>query len=100
MLRCGLLELIVGFLLVIITTSIAATAATSTIVLGDDWRANAFHLFVLLFHFLSISLRIGVDPRLTILQCVHDLLLLLLIQLFTETLVLTRSFNCRAHRVQ
>merc|ERR1719329_1881324 len=89
-----------GFLLVIISTGVAATAATSSIVLGDDWCANAFHLFVLFLHFLRISLRIGVDPRLTILQCVHDLLLLLFIQLFTETLVLTRSFNSGAHRVQ
>merc|ERR1719327_475844 len=48
---------------------------------------------MLLLDLLSISLRVGVDPRLTVLQGIHDLFLLLFIQLLTEALVLTGSLD-------
>merc|ERR1711966_98815 len=73
---------------------VTTATAASAVVLGDDRCTDAFDFLVLLLHFLGISLRIGVNPGLSILQRIHDLLLLLFIQLFAETLVLTRSLDC------
>merc|ERR1712170_49671 len=67
------LQLIVSFFLVLITTA-GTSSAASAIILGHNWCANTFNFFVLFFNLLSISLRIRVQPRLTVFQRVHDLL--------------------------
>merc|ERR1712129_43942 len=88
-------QFIVSLLLIpVAATTFSATAtATSAIVLGYDGSANALYLLVLLLHFLSISLGVGVHPRLAIFQCIHDLLLLLEVKLFTEAFVLSRPLH-------
>merc|ERR1712204_60468 len=93
-------ELIMCLFLVVLATGSITTTATCTIVLRNGWRTDAFYLLVLLFDLLCISLRVRVNPRLTILQSTHNFLLLLRVKLFTETLVLTRSFHSRAHGVK
>merc|ERR1712046_67053 len=91
----GTSKLIVGFLFVLFATFTSATTTTScTIVLGNDGCTDAFYFLMLLLDLLCVCLGIGIYPRLSILQRVHDLLLFLGIQLLTETLVLTRSLNC------
>merc|ERR1712072_236004 len=87
-------KLIMSFFFVLLATFTSATTTSCTIVLGNDGSADALHLLVLLLDLLCISFRIGIKPRLTVLQCVHNLFLFLGIQLLAETLVLTRSLNC------
>merc|ERR1711988_783367 len=88
------LQLIVGFLFVFLTATSTAATATGTVVLGNDGCADTLDFLVLLLHFFCIGLWVGIDPRLAILECIHDLLLLLGFKLFAETLVLTGSFHC------
>merc|ERR1719197_2257577 len=85
------------FLLIFIT---AAATATRTVVLRDDGRAHTLNLLVLFLDLLCISLRIRVQPRLPILDRIHDFLLLVLVQLLTEALVVARTLGGGAHRVQ
>merc|ERR1711862_355998 len=87
------------FLIFTRVASTTASAASCAVVLGNDWSTNALDLFVLLFDFFGVSLGVGVDPRLTVLQCVHDLLLLIRIQLLTEAFVVPGAFNSGAHRM-
>mmetsp|Transcript_115876 Transcript_115876/g.188776 ORF Transcript_115876/g.188776 Transcript_115876/m.188776 type:complete len:246 (-) Transcript_115876:1105-1842(-) len=93
------LQLIVGLLLIFFGASTATTATTCTIVLGNNGSTNAFNFLVFLFDLFCICLRIGIDPRLTILQGIHDLLFLLRLELFTESLVIARALNCGTHRM-
>merc|ERR1712129_360077 len=86
-------QFIVRLLFILLPAACTITTTTGTVVLGDDGSANAFDLLVLFLNFLCISLRIGVNPRLAILQCIHNLLLLLGVELLTETLVLARSLD-------
>merc|ERR1712176_435321 len=86
--------------LVVLAAGSITTAATCTIVLGNDGRTDALDFLVLLFDLLCISLRVRVNPRLAILQSIHNFLFLLRVKLLTETLVPTRSFHSRAHRVK
>merc|ERR1712124_111850 len=81
-------KFIVCLLFIFLATASTSTATTSTIVLGDDGCADAFDFLVFLLHFLCICLRIRIHPRLSILQCIHDLLLLFIIELLAESLVL------------
>merc|ERR1711937_232483 len=90
-------QLVVRLLLILIT---AATTATSTVVLRHDGRAHALNLLVLLLDLLGIGLRIRVNPRLPVLDGVHDFLLLVLIELLTEALVIAGALRSGAHRVQ
>jgi len=46
----------------------AASGTTGSIVLGDDGSTNALNLLVLLLDLVGISLRIGVEPRLTVFE--------------------------------
>ena len=58
--------------------------------------ANSFDLLVLLLDFLSICLWVGIQPRLTILEGIQNLLLLLSRSRF----VASRSAMLRHHRVR
>merc|ERR1711972_629574 len=65
------------FLVLLVATTTSAAAATAcTVVLGNNRCADALHLLVLLFDLLGIGFRIRVKPGLAILECIHDLLLL------------------------
>merc|ERR1712048_425869 len=93
-----LLQLIVGFILVLISgTATATTSTTCTIVLGHDWCADALDLLVLFLDLLSIRFWIGIKPRLTILERIHDLLLLFRFQFLAKSFVVTGAFCSRAH---
>merc|ERR1712066_110044 len=91
-------QLVVRLLLVL---GIIATTTTTpgTVVLGYDGSANAFHLLVLLLNLLRIRLGIGIEPRLTVLEGIHDLLFLLLVHLLAEALVFARTLGRRPHRM-
>ena len=58
--------------------------------------ANSFDLLVLLLDFLSICLWVGIQPRLTILEGIQNLLLLL----SRSRVVASRSAMLRRHRVR
>merc|ERR1719498_1072713 len=90
-------QLVMRLLLILIT---AAATAASTVVLRHDGRAHTLDLLVLLLDLLGIGLRIGVYPRLPMLDRIHDFLLLVLVQLLTETLVVTRALRGGPHRMQ
>merc|ERR1712113_1316045 len=93
-------QLIMGLLLILfIATSATTTAASLAVVLGYDGCTNTLHLLVLLFDLLCIRLRVRVEPRLAILQCIHDLFFLVRIHLLAQAFVLTRAFCSRAHGV-
>merc|ERR1711972_1306429 len=92
------LQLIVSFLFVFITSA-AASAAASTVILGYNGCADALHLLMLLFDFFSICFGVRIQPRLTILEGVHNLFLLIIIHLLTQAFVFTRSFRGGAHGV-
>merc|ERR1719428_1833364 len=93
-------KLIMGLILIaLVISAAAATTATLAVVLRDDWRADALDLLVLVLDLLSICLRVRVQPLLTILECILDLLLLVRVHLLAQTLVLTRTLHCRLHRV-
>merc|ERR1711970_1192341 len=97
----GYLELIMSFILIFFHATTATTAAaTSLVVLGNDWRANTLHFLLLFLDFFCVCLRVGIQPRLTILQGLHDLFLLIIVELLAETFVVTRSFSGGAHGVQ
>merc|ERR1712013_554370 len=96
--KCFGSQLIMGFLFVFFSPSGAtSTAAACSIVLGDDGGTNALHFLVFLFDLLRICLGVGIQPRLAVFQCIHNLLLLLGIELLTETFVFSRALNCRTH---
>merc|ERR1719162_1875912 len=88
-------QIVMSLLLILVTaiTFSATATATSAIVLGNDGSTNALYLLVLLLHFLSIGLGVGVNPSLAIFQCIHDLFLLNGVKLFTEAFVLSRPLN-------
>jgi len=52
------LQLVVSFLLVLITTGTAITTTTCSVVLGDDRSTDSFDLLVLLLDLFGICLRI------------------------------------------
>mmetsp|Transcript_33185 Transcript_33185/g.71526 ORF Transcript_33185/g.71526 Transcript_33185/m.71526 type:complete len:234 (+) Transcript_33185:141-842(+) len=87
-------QLVMGLLLIFIPSS---RCTASSVVLGDDWGADSLDLLMLLLDFLCISLWVGIQPRLTILEGIQNLLLLIGIHLFTETLVVSGAFGGRAH---
>merc|ERR1712187_759909 len=91
-------QLIMGLLLVLITTT-AAAGATLAIVLRDDRGADALNLLVLLLDILGVRLWVRVQPGLSVLQGVHDFLLLLRVHLLAQTLVVTGALGGRAHGV-
>merc|ERR1712217_747201 len=91
-------QFIVRLLLVLVATA-AAASTTGAIVLGHNWSADALDLLVLFLDLLGICLRIGVQPRLTIFQSIHNLFLLLFVQLLTEALVVARALGCGPHGV-
>merc|ERR1712187_851143 len=68
-------QLVVSFLLVLIAAGIATTAAL--VVLRHDRGTDALNLLVLLFDLLCIRLGVRVEPRLPVLERVHDLFLFL-----------------------
>merc|ERR1711924_573108 len=91
-------QFIMSFLFIFFPTSGATSPATAcSIVLGHDGGTNALHFFVFFFDLLGICLRVGIQPRLAIFQCVHDLLFLLGIELLTQPFVFSRAFDCRTH---
>merc|ERR1719218_277215 len=79
---------------------IATAASTALVVLRHDRGADALNLLLLLLDLLGICLRVGVQPRLTVLDSIHDLLFLLRIELLAETLVVSRALGSRTHRVE
>merc|ERR1712003_458523 len=84
---CKASQLVVRLVLVLLVATAAATAARA-VVLGDDWRADALDLLVLLLDLFRVCLWVRVEPRLTVLESIHDLLLLLGVELLAQTLVL------------
>merc|ERR1719194_25346 len=86
-------------LVVVVFVVIRATAAGALVVLLDDRGADALDLLLLLLDLLRVGLRVAREPVLPILDGVIDGLLLILIQLLTETLVVARALNGRLHRV-
>merc|ERR1712048_1549057 len=88
-----------SLLLVVVATTASAASATRTIVLGDDRRTDALDLLVLLLYLLGVRLRVRVQPRLPILEGIHDFLLLLGIHLLAEALVVPRTLGRRTHGV-
>merc|ERR1712051_1040063 len=93
-------QLVVCLLLVLLITTATSAAAASTIVLGHYRRANALDLLVFLLDLLGVCLRVGVQPRLAILEGIHNLLLLFGIQLFAQALIITGALCGGAHRMQ
>merc|ERR1712157_402317 len=69
-------ELIMRLILILLATTAAATS-TCAVVLGYNRCADALNFLVLLLDLLGICLWIRVQPRLTILESIHDLLLFL-----------------------
>merc|ERR1719215_2096746 len=92
-------ELIVSLLFLLLARTGTAAAATSAVVLGDNGCADSLDLLVLLLDLLSIRLRVGVQPGLTILQRVQDLLLLVGVHLLAQALVVTRALGGGPHAV-
>merc|ERR1711939_1138912 len=87
-------------LMLIVSTFISATTAASlAIVLGDDGRTDSLDLLMLVLDLLGVCLWVRVDPLLTILECILDLLLLIGVHLLAQTLVLTGALYCRLHGV-
>merc|ERR1712190_336680 len=97
--QSAFLQLIVCFLLILLSSTAPAATATSTIVLGNDRRTNALNLLVLLLDFFSICLWVRIQPRLPIFERVENLLLFVGVHLLTKSLVVTRAFSCRTHRM-
>merc|ERR1712051_721386 len=93
-------QLVVCLLLVLLIATAAATTTASTIVLGHYRRANALDLFVFLLYLLGVCLRVGIQPRLAVLEGIHNLLFLFGIQLFAQALIITGAFCGGAHRMQ
>merc|ERR1711904_608430 len=77
----------------------ASSAASLAIVLGDDGCTDSLDLLVLVLDLLGVCLWVRVDPLLTILECILDLLLLIGVHLLAQTLVLTGALYCRLHGV-
>mmetsp|Transcript_105074 Transcript_105074/g.336267 ORF Transcript_105074/g.336267 Transcript_105074/m.336267 type:complete len:155 (-) Transcript_105074:726-1190(-) len=86
-------------LVLVAATAATGTAAALAVVLGDDRRADALHLLVFFLDLLGIRLRVGVQPRLAVLERVKDLLLLLGIHLLGQALVVTRALSRAPHGV-
>merc|ERR1712070_1023658 len=91
------LQLIVSLILVLIAT---ISTSTSLVVLGHDRGTDTLDLLVLLLHLLGISLWVRLDPLLTLLDSLHDLLLLLLLELLAQALVVTATLSGHLHTVQ
>merc|ERR1712113_613839 len=87
-------------LILVLIATIAATTPTCTVILRYYWRADALDFLVLLLDLFCVCLWIRVQPRLTILESVHNLLLFLGIELLAQTLVLARALSGRPHRMQ
>merc|ERR1719193_409864 len=85
--------------LVLLPAGPGATGAAGAVVLRDDRGADALDLLVFLLDLLGVGLRIRIQPRLAVLQRVHDLLLLLGIHLLAEALVLAGALRGGAHGV-
>merc|ERR1712066_741196 len=81
-------QLIMRLILVLLIATAAAAAATCTVVLRYNWRADALNFLVLLLDLFRVCLWIRVQPRLTILEGIHNLLLFLFVELLAQTLVL------------
>merc|ERR1719272_387294 len=96
----SLLQLVVGFFLILFSASIAVTTLATLVVLGNNRGTDAFNFLVFLLDFFGVGFRIGVKPGLTILESIHNLLLLLFIELLTQALVFTGSLCRRPHRVE
>merc|ERR1712039_137599 len=93
------LEFVVSFFFVLVTATCTSATTSSTIILGDNRGANAFDFFMLLFDFLGIRLGVRVQPRLAVLQCVHDFFLFVVVHFLAQAFVLARAFRCGAHGV-
>merc|ERR1712166_698164 len=87
------LQLVMRLLLILLATGVATTTAT-LVVLGDNRGTDAFDLLVFLLNLLGVGLRVRVQPRLAVLERVHDFFFFLLVKLLAEPLVLARAF-CR-----
>merc|ERR1712093_734026 len=88
-----------GFVL-FITAIITSTATTTlAVVLRDDGCTDPLDLLVLVLDLLGVCLWVRVNPLLTVLECILDLLLLVRVHLLAQTLVLARALDCRLHRV-
>merc|ERR1712203_1279467 len=81
------LQLIVSFFLIFVTASTSTATTACSIVLRNNWRADALNLLVLFLDLLSVSLRVRIQPRLTILESIHYLFLLVVVHLFAEAFV-------------
>merc|ERR1719281_2410082 len=86
-----------GFALILLA---AISAGASLVVLGHNRGANTFDLLVLLLHLLGVGLGVRLQPLLTLLDGLHDLLLLLLLKLLAQALVVTGSLGGHLHGVQ
>merc|ERR1712050_305451 len=92
-------QLVVSLVLVLVASGTSATATAGTVILGYDRCTDAFDLLMFLFDLLRISLRVRVEPRLTVFQCIKNLFLFVRIHLLAQTFILTRTLSCRSHRM-
>merc|ERR1711985_198380 len=84
-------QLVVGFVVILLGSS--TTAAAALVVLGHDGCTDALNLLVLFLDLLGICFRIRVHPRLAVFDGIHDLLLLLRVELLAKALVVTRALG-------
>merc|ERR1712193_221155 len=91
-------QLVVGFVVILLSST--TTTAAALVVLGHDGCTDALNLLVLFLDLLGICFRIRVHPRLPIFDGVHDLFLLLRVELLAQALVVTRAFSSAAHRMK
>merc|ERR1712146_212832 len=93
------LQLVVRLVVVVLVLVVAATAA-ALVVLLDDRGADALDLLLLLLRLLRVSLRVGREPVLTVLDRVIDRLLLVLVHLVAHTRVVAGALDRGLHRVE
>merc|ERR1711934_554826 len=87
-------------LVLIIPSFITTTTATAlAVVLRDDGCTDPLNLLVLVLDLFGVCLWVRIQPLLTVLESILDLLLLIRIHLFTQTLVLAGALDCRLHRM-
>merc|ERR550537_1407342 len=91
-------ELVVRVLLLLLVPTTAASA--TLVVLRDDGRADALDLLLLLLDLLRLRLGVRIEPGLAVLDGVHDLLLLLVVQLLAQSLVVPGALGGVAHRME